>query len=236
MNKIFSLSIALMLLFLVGNNAQSLKDVTKLLTNTSGLSEKDAADGIKEALIKGTNNSTQLVSKLDGYFKNPEIKIPFPKDAKVIETNLRNIGLGKQVDKTVLAINRAAEEAAKEAAPVFIAAVKNMTITDAINIVKGDKNAATKYLEKSTNTELNKKFQPIISKALDKTSATRYWSQVMKSYNKIPFVQKINPDLKEYVTGKAIEGLFLMIAKEELKIREDPLAQTTELLKKVFGK
>jgi hypothetical protein len=230
-----TLIFALLISYSTGN-AQIIKEVSKVLGNTGGFTEKEAADGIKEALINGTNNSTQLVSKVDGYFKNPEIKIPFPMDAKVVDTKLRSVGMGKEVDKTILAINRAAENAAKEAAPIFIDAIKNMTITDALNIVKGDKNSATKYLENSTSSALTAKFRPIISKSLDKTNATRYWSQIMKSYNKLPFVEKINPDLAGYVTSKAIQGLFIMIAKEELKIREDPLARTTELLKKVFGK
>jgi nitrogen regulatory protein PII len=235
MRHILSLTLV-MSLFTICLNAQILKEAAKILNQSSGFSEKEASEGIKEALTNGTNNSVTLVSKVNGYFKNSEIKIPFPKDAKIVETKLRAIGLGKQVDNVVLALNRAAENAAKEAAPIFIAAIKNMTITDAINIVKGDNNAATKYLEKSTNAELIAKFQPIIKKSLGKVDATKYWSKAMSSYNKLPFVNKINPDLNEYVTNKAIEGLFVMIAKEELKIRQNPVAQTTELLKKVFGK
>jgi hypothetical protein len=218
-------------------NAQLFNNAKKLIKQNSskGLTEKDAAEGIKEALIKGTEQGVKTVSNVDGYFGNPEIKIPFPPDAKEIETKLRAVGLGKKVDEVVLSINRAAEDAAKEAKPIFIAAIKNMTITDAVNIVKGENNAATKYLQRTTSPELNKKFQPPIKASLDKVEATKHWAEVIELYNKIPFVKKMNPNLTEYVTGKAIEGLFVMVAKEELKIRKDPVARTSEILKKVFG-
>jgi hypothetical protein len=217
-------------------NAQNIDDVMKVVTGKpAGLSEKDAADGIKEALIKGTNTGVDIVSKVNGYFGNPEIKIPFPESAKEVEKKLRAIGMGSQVDETILSLNRAAEDAAKSAAPVFVSAVKGMTVTDAVNIVKGKNNAATQYLARTTTPELKKQFSPIIKASLDKVDATRLWSQLMTAYNQIPFVTKQNPDLTDYVTGKAIDGLFVMIAKEELKIRQDPLARTTELLKKVFG-
>jgi hypothetical protein len=166
---------------------------------------------------------------------NPEIKIPFPPEAISVETKLRSVGLGKQVDKAVLSINRAAEDAAKEAKPIFVAAIKGMSITDAIQIVTGKENAATEYLKRTTTIELKAKFEPVIRNSLNKVNATRYWSDVMNTYNKIPLVQKMNPDLTAYVTDRAIEGLFVMIAQEEFRIRKDPVARTTDLLKKVFG-
>lgn len=219
-------------------NAQLLKDAKKLVQQKSvgGLTEKDAADGIKEALTNGTGEAVKLVSSADGFFGNPEIKIPFPQDAKIIETKLRAVGLGSKVDEAILSINRAAEDAGKEAKPIFITAVKNMTLKDAVNIVKGEDNAATMYLKKSSTAELSTKFQPVIKTSLDKVNATKYWADLIKAYNKIPMVQKMNPNLTQYVTDKAIEGLFVMVAKEELKIRKDPKAQTSALLKKVFGK
>jgi hypothetical protein len=219
-------------------NAQLLKDAKKLVQQKSsgGLTEKDAADGIKEALTNGTGEAVKLVSATDGFFGNPEIKIPFPQDAKIIETKLRQVGLGSKVDEAILSINRAAEDAGKEAKPIFISAVKNMTVKDAVNIVKGGDNAATMYLKQSSTAELSTKFQPVIKASLDKVSATKYWEDLIKAYNKIPMVQKMNPNLTQYVTDKAIDGLFVMVAKEELKIRKDPKAQTSALLKKVFGK
>jgi hypothetical protein len=230
-------SIILMLLLPSFVNAQFLKKVSKAIgtTTTAGFTEGEAADGIKEALIKGTGESVNIVSVIDGYFGNTEIKIPFPQDAKVVESKLRAVGLGNQFDKAVLSINRAAEDAAQEAKPIFVAAIKGMSIRDAISIVKGQDNAATQYLKKTTTIELNAKFQPVIKKSLDKVNATKYWTELISTYNKIPLVQKMNPDLTAYATDKAIEGLFVMIAKEELKIRKDPVARTTELLKKVFG-
>jgi hypothetical protein len=217
-------------------DAQFLKDAKKLLNNKGkGLSEKDAADGIKEALVNGTGESVKLVSVLNGYWGNPEIKIPFPSEAKEMESKLRAIGMGKKVDEFNESMNRAAEKAASEAKPIFIAAIKDMTVRDAINIVKGTDNAATMYLKNTTSPELIEKFKPPIKTSLDNVNATRYWSDLITAYNKIPLVKKMNPNLTEYVTQKAIDGLFVMIAKEELKIRKDPMARTSELLKKVFG-
>jgi hypothetical protein len=213
-----------------------LKDAKKLLNSkTKGLTEKDAADGIKEALVNGTGESVKLVSVLDGYWANPEIKIPFPAEAKEMESKLRAIGMAQKVDEFNISMNRAAEKAANEAKPIFIAAIKGMTVRDAINIVKGSDNAATTYLKNTTSPELVAKFQPIIKTSLESVNATKYWSDLISIYNKIPLVKKMNPDLGQYVTARAIDGLFVMIAKEELKIRKDPMARTSELLKKVFG-
>jgi hypothetical protein len=220
------------------SNAQILNTLQNAVNQATGghnFSEKEAADGIKEALTKGSGNAVNVVGIKDGYFKNPEIKIPFPQDVKVIETKLRSVGLGKQVDQVILSINRAAEDAGKSAKPIIVNAITSMTIKDAINIVKGSDNAATNYLKQVSNTELNTKFKPIIKTSLDKVGATKYWSEAIKAYNKIPLVKKLNPDLAQYVTGKAIDGLFVMVAKEELKIRKDPAAQVTDLLKKIFG-
>ena len=177
----------------------------------------------------------KYVEKIGGYFDNPQIKIPFPPEAKEIEQKLRAIGMGDKVDEVVLTINRAAEDAATEAKPIFISAIKNLTLRDALNIVRGENDAATKYLKENTSQQLAAQFKPKIEVSLEKVDATKYWDDVITTYNKIPFVKKMNPDLAEYVTEKAIEGLFVMIAKEEDKIRKDPAARTTELLRKVFG-
>jgi hypothetical protein len=235
MKKIYFLLI-ITFLSIQYTDAQFLKDAKKLLNSkTKGLTEKDAADGIKEALVNGTGESVKLVSVADGYWANPEIKIPFPAEAKEMESKLRAIGMSKKVDEFNVSMNRAAEKAANEAKPIFIAAIKGMTVRDAINIVKGSDNAATTYLKNTTSPELIAKFQPIIKTSLDNVNATKYWSDLITIYNKIPLVRKMNPDLTQYVTTRAIDGLFVMIAKEELKIRKDPMARTSELLKKVFG-
>jgi len=219
-----------------GTQAQFLQDAMKIMDQgKSGLSEKDAADGIREALVKGTAGAVALVSKSDGYFLNKEIKIPFPESVNAVEAKLRAVGLGGKVDEMILALNRAAEDAAKSAQPVFVNAITGMNISDALQIVKGKKDEATRYLERTTSTELRTKFSPVIKSSLDRVDATRLWSELINLYNQIPFVNKQNPDLTAYATDKAIAGLFTMIAKEELKIRQDPAARTSELLKKVFG-
>ena len=237
MNKTQLFIIAIFILILsFGSQAQVFQDAMKIIDpGKGGLSEKDAIDGIKEALVKGTAATVALVSKTDGYLLNPEIKIPFPDDARTIEEKLRAIGLGSMVDEVVLAINRAAEDAAKSAQPIFVSAITGMNISDALQIVRGKNDAATRYLAKTTTPELRAKFSPVIKSSLDKVDATRLWAELITLYNQIPFVTRQNPDLTAYVTDQAISGLFTMIAKEELKIRQDPVARTTELLKKVFG-
>ncbi|MEI6681063.1 MAG: DUF4197 domain-containing protein [Bacteroidota bacterium] len=220
----------------LNSHAQNLDQAMKLASQgKTGLTEKDAADAIKESLVKGTGESVALVSKADGYFRNPEIKIPFPESAREIETKLRSMGMGKQVDEAVLSINRAAEDAAKSAEPIFVGAVKKMTVADAVKIVRGKDNAATEYLSNTTTPELKTSFTPVIKTSLDRVNATKYWGELINIYNKIPFVKKQNPDLAAYTTDMAIKGLFTMIAKEEVKIRQNPAARTTELLKKAFG-
>lgn len=199
------------------------------MTNT------EVASGLKEALINGVSKGTDLVSAVDGYFKNPQIAIPFPSEAKRVETSLRQVGLGSEVDKFVLTLNRAAEDAAKEAKPIFIEAVKQMTIDDAWSILKGGDDAVTQYLKKTTSALLAARFRPVISASLEKVNATRYYSDLVNTYNKMPFVQKADPDLEGYATQKAIDGLFVMIANEEKNIRENPGARTSDLLKKVFS-
>lgn len=226
-------------LFLIGlgGNAIAQINLKKLKKTLEGesLSTEEVAQGLKEALTNGVSKGSDLVSKVDGYFKNPEIKIPFPPEVKQVETTLRQMGLGNEVDRFVLTLNRGAEDAAKEAKPIFIEAVRQMTIQDAWAILRGEKDAATQYLKKTTSAQLKEKFKPVIQQSLNKVNATKYYGDLVNTYNKIPLVQKVNPNLDEYATDEAIKGLFVMIAKEEKNIRENPVARTTELLKKVFG-
>lgn len=214
---------------------QTLGDLNKSMGSGTPLSTAEVAEGLKEALIKGISTGSDLASAVDGYFNNPEIKIPFPPEVQKVETKLRQVGLGDQVDKFVLTLNRGAEDAAKEAKPIFIAAIRQMTIEDAWSILKGNNDAATQYLKRTTSGLLKDKFKPVISNSLQKVSATRYYGDIVNTYNKIPFTEDVNPNLDDYATDKAIEGLFTMIAKEEKSIRENPMARTTEILKKVFG-
>jgi hypothetical protein len=203
--------------------------------NPSTLSNDEVINGLKEALSIGANESTTLASKLDGFYKNPAIFIPFPSEAQKVKEYANKVGLTAQVNKFELTLNRAAEEAAKSAAPIFLDAVKGMSITDGFSILKGADNAATVYLKDKTNPELVAKFTPIVKAAIAKVQLTKYWTPIVTSYNKVPMVQKQNPDLTAYVTDKAIQGLFKLLADEELKIRKNPAARISDLLKKVFG-
>ncbi|MDP1745084.1 MAG: DUF4197 domain-containing protein [Bacteroidota bacterium] len=202
---------------------------------TKPLSNDEVIKGLKDALTVGTNNSTGIASKVDGYYKNPKLLIPFPPEAKQVKDKMDALGMKPQTDKFVMTLNRAAEEAAKNAAPVFINAVKGMSIGDGFGILKGADNAATQYLKDKTTAELKQKFTPIVKAAIDKVEVTKYWNPIITKYNKIPMVQKQNPDLTAYVTERAMAGLFLLLAEEELKIRKDPLARVNDILKRVFG-
>lgn len=219
--------------------ANAAKDAVNSVSNTPAaapaLTNDEVISGLREALTVGTNNSAGLASKLDGYYKNPALFIPFPPEAQKVKDKVEQLGMKEQSDKFVLTLNRAAEEAAKDAAPVFINAIKGMSIQDGFAILKGADNAATQYLKDKTTAELTAKFTPVVQNAINKVELTKYWNPIITTYNKIPFVEKQNPDLTAYVTGRAIDGLFKLIADEELKIRKDPVARVTDILKKVFG-
>jgi hypothetical protein len=232
----------LLLALLVVTHLNSFGQLDKLINSAkkavgapNALTKEEVANGLKEALVNGITKGTDLTSKIDGYFKNPEIKIPFPQDVKMVETKLRGLGMGKEVDKFVVTLNRGAEEAAKEAKPIFISAIKQMSIDDAFALLKGQPDAATQFLKRTTSSQLKEKFKPVVQANLDKVNATKYYGDLITNYNRIPFVSKVNPNLNDYATDMAIQGLFTMIAKEEKSIRQDPAARTTELLKKVFG-
>ncbi|GAB3990620.1 DUF4197 domain-containing protein [Spirosoma daeguense] len=212
--------------------------VTQPSAGTSGgLSSSDIASGLKEALRVGVTNGSTQASKLDGYFKNPLLKIAFPPEAQNVANKLRQIGFSKQVDQFELSLNRAAEDAAKKAAPVFVKAITSMTIQDAVGILGGQNDAATQYLRRTSGQQLVMEFTPIIDSTLKKNNATKYYADLVNTYNKIPFIQKkANPNLTEYATGKAVDGLFILVAQEEQKIRENPAARVSDLLKRVFSK
>jgi hypothetical protein len=218
-----------------------LKKASGLLTKATGgstsLSNDDIVAGLKEALSVGAQNSATKLSATDGFFANAAIKVLMPPEAQKVEKTLRSVGMGKLVDDAILSMNRAAESASKSAAPIFINAIKSMSINDALGILKGSDTAATGYLRGKTTSALTTAFRPVIDTALQKTSATSYWKTVFDAYNKLPTTfNKINPDLAGYVTEKSLGGLFYQVAQEEQKIRKDPAAQVTDLLKKVFGK
>ena len=198
--------------------------------------QSQAADAIKEALMKGITEGIKKVAVKDGYVGDSLIKIPFPKEAAIIQQTLKMVGASSLTDKLVVQLNRAAEGAAKEAGPIFLSSIKQLTINDAINIVSNKQSdAATQFLKRTTTNQLVTAFRPKIKAVLDKTGTTTLWTQIMNTYNKVPFVQKINPDLTDYVTRKGLDGLFYMVAQEEGKIRKDPKAQTSQILTTVFG-
>ncbi|MFT6210413.1 MAG: hypothetical protein ACJAYA_000197 [Bacteroidia bacterium] len=214
---------------------KTVKDVAKG-DGASSLSEDDIIKGLKEALAVGSKNAGGSASKLDGFYKNENIKIPFPPEVNQVKTTVEKVGLKPQVDKFVETLNRAAEEAAKEAAPIFVNAITTMNISDGMNILNGGDKAATTFLQDKTTTELKGKFEPIVKAAIDKVQLTKYWNPIVNQYNRVPLVKKVNPDLEAYVLDKALAGLFTLVAEEEAKIRKDPTARVSDILKKVFGK
>ncbi len=210
--------------------------VNKMLGLPGGksvLSNEEIISGLKEALKVGTEKGTTKLSAADGFFKDAVIKILMPAEAQKAEKTLRNMGLGKQVDNAILTMNRAAEDAAKSAAPIFINAIKGMSFQDALAILRGGDNAATNYLKDKTNISLAEAFRPVIESSIKKVDATKHWNTVFTTYNKFSS-EKVNTDLPAYVTEKALYGIFYQVAQEEQKIRKDPFARTSDLLKKVF--
>ncbi len=213
---------------------QAISEASKVMEGQPAPTTDQVAAGLKEALVKGISLGTDNVSQVDGYFRNPQIKIPFPPEVRKVEDRLRQIGMGKEVDRFVESLNHGAENAAKEAKPIFINAIEQMSFDDAWGILKGQQDAATQYLKKTTTPQLKAKFKPVIQNALNQVEATRYYGDIVTTYNRIPFVEEVNPDLNEYATDLAMQGLFVMIAREEKNIRENPLERTTDLLKRVF--
>ncbi len=195
----------------------------------------EIANGLKEALQQGTSKSSDQLSAVNGFFANAAVKILIPPQAQKAERTLRDLGFNKLCDDVILSLNRAAEDAAKQAKPIFIDAITHMSLQDATHILLGPNNAATQYFRRTTSAQLVLAFKPVIQKSLDKTGATKYYSDFAHEYNKVPFVSKINPDISDYTTEKAIDGLFYEIALEELNIRKNIGARPSPLLQKVFA-
>lgn len=204
-------------------------------TTAPALTNEEVIKGLREALSIGTNSSSATASKLDGYLKNPRLFIPWPEEAKDMREKLIKLGMQKKVEEFETSLNRAAEEAAKKAGPVFLDAITKMSVSDGFAILKGADTAATNFLRKTSYSPLYAQFLPIVKEAIAKVKVTSYWNPLVTKYNKLPGVKKQNPDLNDYVTKKAANGLFVLIADEEAKIRKDPMARVTDLLKKVFG-
>ncbi len=203
---------------------------------STGITENEAGEGIKEALAQGLARAVLQLNKEDGFFKDALYKVLMPPDAKKMENTLRKMGMGNMVDKAILQINRAAEDAAGQAKPIFVDAIKSMTIADAIGLLKNGDTSATHFFRVKTTGKLAEAFTPVIKNSLDRLDATKYYSDVVGTYNNLPTTfKKANPDLTGHVTGKAIEALFDLIGKEEKNIRQNMAARTSDLLKKVFG-
>jgi len=215
---------------------QGVDTVLGSASTSAPLTDAEVGNGLKEALQQGISKGAAQASQTDGYFKNPLIRILFPPEAQKVEQRLRQIGLGAECDKFILALNRGAENAAQEAKPIFVNAIRSLTFSDVWGILTGEKNAATNYLRRTTTQQLVSAFKPHLTTAIEKTNATRLYSQLVTRYNQIPLVQKVNPDLSDYATQKAVEGLFTLVEQEEQNIRANPIARTTELLRRVFAR
>ncbi|MEX0967473.1 MAG: DUF4197 domain-containing protein [Bacteroidia bacterium] len=226
--------IFLPLLFLVAG-CDELKNLGGTVEDYMQPSTSEMVMALKQALETGTGRAVEELNQQDGYFGDAAVKILFPPEAQKVANTLRDIGAGKIVDDFVLSLNRAAEDAAKEAGPIFVNAVKQMTIADARNILLGADDAATEYFRSKTRQQLYNSFQPKIKSALDRSYATKYWKDITTRYNQLPGVQDVNADLPNYAADRALDGLFLKLKDEEEKIRDNPAARTTEVMKEVFS-
>jgi len=207
----------------------------KIGGTTINSSTIDISAGLKEALNNGITKEVSKLTAVDGFLKNEAVKILIPEELQKVESTLRKLGMGNLADQGIVAMNRAAEDAMKEATPIFVSAVKNMTITDAKSILMGKEDAATIYLKGATNKDLYAKLAPVVQKSFGKVGADTIWNTIISKYNSIPFVSKVNPDITDYITNKSMDGVFKMIAVEEKNIRTDLKSRTSPLLLSVFG-
>lgn len=205
-------------------------------TSQGALSSLDISNGLKQALELGVGKGVDLLSQQNGYYSNDLVKILLPEQLQKVDRTLRSIGLGALADEGLKLLNRAAENAVSQAKPIFVSAIRNLSFADATSILAGDQDAATQYLKRQTTQQLIEAFLPKIKASLDQVGADRIWGQIIGKYNSVPFVSPINPDLTQYVTEKAIDGLFVQIAQKEQEIRQNVSARTTPLLQKVFAK
>ncbi|MBT2162162.1 DUF4197 domain-containing protein [Zobellia nedashkovskayae] len=231
MKKLVILFLALSL-----NSCHELQQVVNQLPQGSvALGNDQIAAGLREALDKGIQSQVSKLTKEDGFLKNEAVKILLPEELQKVDKTLRDIGLGSLADEGLKVLNRAAEDAVGEATPIFVDAVKGITFSDAKNILLGSDNAATQYLTSATQTQLYAKFNPVIKNSFSKVGADKIWSNLITKYNNIPLTKKVNPDLTDYVTQEALNGVFTMIAVEEKEIRNDASSRTTDLLRRVFS-
>jgi hypothetical protein len=254
-NRFLTASAALLTIILMGASASAQTDTTRQQPRrtifgsildqiipaignggSTGLTATEIGQGLKEALRVGVDKGAGKASAIDGYFANALIKLSFPPEAQNVANKLRQIGLGRQVDQFELSLNRAAEGAASRAKPIFWSAVTQMSIPDAVGILRGPQDAATQYLRKTSGQQLVAAFTPVIDSTLRSNNVTRYYTDLVTTYNRIPFVKKANPNLTSYATNRAVDGLFVLVAQEEQRIRQDPAARVSDILRRVFGK
>ncbi|WP_299114998.1 DUF4197 domain-containing protein [uncultured Winogradskyella sp.] len=228
-------SILLVFLVLIFSSCAELQQVVNQLPQTGPISNTDIASGLRQALDLGIDKQVSKLTQKDGFFKNELVKILLPEELQKVDKTLRNIGLGNLADEGLKILNRAAEDAVKEATPIFVNAVKGITFNDAKNILLGNDDAATQYLTSRTQTELYNKFKPVINNSFSKVGADEIWSNLITKYNALPLTNNVNPDLTDYVTSEALKGVYTMIAVEEKQIRTKISSRTTDLLKKVFA-
>ncbi len=231
------IGIFLISILLFGCTTQQIQETVGSILGTTlnNPTEKEAGQGLQDALIIGITKGMGLLSTKDGFLGNDLVKIPWPEQAIQVKDVMLKLGMQKQVDNVTTSLNRAAEKASGVAIDVFIQVIKQMTITDALNIITGGNGAGTAYLKKASTSILIEKFRPIVDQSLGQVNATKYWSDATSVYNKVPFVKPVNTDLTGFVTEKALLGVFIMVEKEENNIRTNPLARTSDLLKKVFN-
>ncbi|MBF0693467.1 MAG: DUF4197 domain-containing protein [Flavobacterium sp.] len=229
----------LALLVPFASNAQLKELITKTNNKLTSVKEatnqSDIATGLKEALQNGVDKQVVKLTSTDGFYKNQAVKILLPQELRTVDKALRAAGMRAMADEGILLLNRAAEEAVKESTPIFVDAIKNMKLKDAKEILMGRDNAATVYLQSATTNELYEKFLPVVSSSLGKVGADKVWSEIMKKYNALPMTREVKTDLNDYVTNKALEGVFKMIAVEEIEIRNNVSSRTTPLLQSVFA-
>lgn len=212
-----------------------LQKVVSNLPSSGGLTQEQIGNGLRQALDNGIKNQVSKLTSKDGFYRNNLVKILLPEELQAVDKGLRKIGLGNLADEGIKVLNRAAEDAVKTATPIFVDAVKEITFNDAKNILLGEQNAATTYLEGKTSEKLYNSFSPVINSSFSKVGADKVWSNLITKYNSLPFVKKVNPDLTKYVTNEALKGVFTMIAVEEKGIREKVGLRNTQLLKQVFA-
>jgi hypothetical protein len=230
MKKILVLAVAISL-----SSCAEMQQVINQFPQTQGIGGVDIAGGLKEALNNGISKQVTKLTTTDGFYRNEAVKILLPEELRKVDAGLRRIGLSSLADEGLKVLNRAAEDAVKEATPIFVDAVRNMTFMDAKTILMGNESSATNYLQNSTSTALYGKFNPVIKNSFTKVGADKVWTNIITKYNSIPLVNKVNPDLTDYVTNQALNGVFKMVAVEEKNIRTNLSARTSVLLQKVFA-